>query len=236
MCTRTQEYLNKCKLYYNGKPEENELLAKYAKLAADEGSIVGMNIYAYCLEIGRGVQKDLNEALSYYTKSANGGYVDAMNNLALFYKKYNDNAENKEKAIEWYLKAAEKGSTIAFYKLAVIYETGDGTYIDMEKAAEYYKKAADNGDLESILSYAYMLNNGNGVKKDKNKAIEYYKIAATEKNDTFGKMKYQQIIKDGDEISKIRFFNDTFLPSKEVIKSIKNKDARNWKWGELLYY
>jgi TPR repeat protein len=48
---------------------------KFLRLAADQGNIAGMYIYAQCLETGKGVSKNLRLALGFYEQAADKGHA-----------------------------------------------------------------------------------------------------------------------------------------------------------------
>ena len=56
------------------------------------------------------VEKDLKEAIYWYTKSAEQGNADAQYNLAVCYDNGNGVERNLDMAIEYYKKAAEQGN------------------------------------------------------------------------------------------------------------------------------
>lgn len=60
-----------------------------------------------CYENGDWVEKNLEEAVKWYTKAANQGYAKAQYNLALSYDKGEGVAKNDSEAMKWYLKAVK---------------------------------------------------------------------------------------------------------------------------------
>ena len=51
--------------------------AEYYKYAADEGQAKSMELYARMLENGEGIEKNIDEAIKYYRRSAIKGYQKA---------------------------------------------------------------------------------------------------------------------------------------------------------------
>ncbi len=69
---------------------------------------------------GRGVPKDLSEAVRWYRKSAEQGYDKAQYNLAKMYEMGMGVPRNYAQALKWYHKAAAQGDalTLIGYTLA----------------------------------------------------------------------------------------------------------------------
>lgn len=59
---------------------------------------------------GHGVKQDYIEAMKWYLKSANKGFIDAYYNLGLMYEEGLGVRKNIPEAIKWYQKAADLGS------------------------------------------------------------------------------------------------------------------------------
>ncbi len=125
-------------------------------------------------EQGKGVDKNMTEAVKWYRKAAEQGYVKAQYNLAVCY--YNGAGVTKDmaKAVEWYQKAAEQGFAEAQYRLGVCYANGYGVAKDMVKAVEWYQKAAEQGFAEAQYRLGVCYQNGDGIIE----AIEWYQKAA----------------------------------------------------------
>jgi TPR repeat protein len=62
-------------------------------------------------EHGEGVEKDLEKAFEWYTKSAEQGDKNAQNHLGLCYANGNGVEQNLHRAIEWFHKSAEQRHT-----------------------------------------------------------------------------------------------------------------------------
>ena len=57
-------------------------------------------------EYGKGVSRDINTAVMWYTKAAKQGHAPAQNNLGCLYKNGRID-QNFEEAIKWYTKAIQ---------------------------------------------------------------------------------------------------------------------------------
>jgi TPR repeat protein len=58
---------------------------------------------------GRGVAKDLVEAVKWHHKAAKQGHADAQFNLGMRFKNGQGVAKDPVEAVKWYRKAAEQG-------------------------------------------------------------------------------------------------------------------------------
>lgn len=60
-----------------------------------------------CYEYGKWVEKNLEEAVKWYTKAANQEYAQAQYLLGKAYDKGEGVAKNDSEAMKWYLKAVK---------------------------------------------------------------------------------------------------------------------------------
>tara|TARA_Y100001934_G_scaffold283601_1_gene404640 strand:+ start:5633 stop:7531 length:1899 start_codon:yes stop_codon:yes gene_type:complete len=121
-----------------------------------------------------GVEADQTEAVKWFTKSANSGFVFAQ--IELGYRHQEDKetgvARDDALAASWFQKAAGQGQGLAQYEYGRCLYEGRGITADPAKGVQYLQKAADQGDLPSrgYLALAYF--EGKGVPKDDAKAKE----------------------------------------------------------------
>jgi uncharacterized protein len=113
-------------------------------------------------EIGKGVQKDPNEALVWYQAAATQGYAEAQNTVGSILQA----KKNYSEALVWYEKAAAQGHAQATNNLAYLYDMGLGAPQDRKKGFELYSKAADLGWAESMWNLANMYGAGQLGPKD----------------------------------------------------------------------
>jgi TPR repeat protein len=69
------------------------------------------------------VEMDIDQAIFYYDKSYELGYIDSLNAKGYLYKHCKNDIK---KAIEFYEEAANFGSSKALFNLAINYEEGNG--------------------------------------------------------------------------------------------------------------
>lgn len=123
-------------------------------------------------------KNDFSKAFKWYTKAAELGNSDAMNNLGILYENGQGVEKSYHKAFEWYTKAADLGNDWALKNTGDLYKNGQGVDKDFTKAIEWYTKAAESGNSEAMNNLGYLYNFGQGVEKSYPKAIEWYTKAA----------------------------------------------------------
>ena len=119
---------------------------------ANKGNEIQMfELAGYYLN-GIGVEANLDEALFWYEKAYNAGYLDAAYYLGYLYQT-NNKIKDVNKIIYWYNLAAEANNPLACYNLGYIYYDGTMVIKNNEKALEYLKKALSLGlrDAEALI-------------------------------------------------------------------------------------
>lgn len=137
----------------------------YSELAAKGNAVAQYNlgqIYAR----GQYGQKNPQQAIQWYFRSAEQGYAEAQYELGLLYREGQQIPQNFPKAWQQFKLAAEQGHAQAMVQLASLYMQGLGVLKDEELATRWYRKAAENGNFSAqrSLSTAYAM--GIGVPKD----------------------------------------------------------------------
>jgi len=95
---------------------------------------------------GKGVTKDLVEAVKWYRKGAAQGNTHALNYLGEAYAQGKGVDENPIEAVKCWRQAAEQGGIGAQYNLGRAYARGyGGLPKDPAEAEKWYRKAADQG-------------------------------------------------------------------------------------------
>lgn len=115
-------------------------------MAADLGSVEGMNAYGNGLEKGFLGEKYPSEAISYYKKAAKLHHPDGMFNYAIsLCKGYDGQSPQYEKAMKLFKELSDEGFAEATYQYARGLEHGYLGVKDPIAAKEYYEIAASNG-------------------------------------------------------------------------------------------
>lgn len=109
--------------YRDGDAEE---AIEWFRESAAEDDPVGMFRYASCLINGYGVEQDIPAAVELIEKSANAGYIVAINQMGMEYNTGRRVRPNSKLAAKWYAKGAEQGHLSSIYNMALFYDTGTG--------------------------------------------------------------------------------------------------------------
>ncbi|WP_026613321.1 peptidoglycan-binding protein [Ensifer aridi] len=127
---------------------------------------------------GRGVEKDLAEAVKWYQRAADAGVVPAEYRLANLYEKGAGVARDAAKAKELYRKAAAAGNASAIHNLAVMLASGRDGAPDFAEAGKWFEKAANLGVRDSQFNLAVLYARGNGVAQSLEESYKWFAIAA----------------------------------------------------------
>jgi caspase domain-containing protein/Sel1 repeat-containing protein len=90
---------------------------------------------------------DLKTALRFWMPLAEGGDVEAMNNVGEIYDRGMGVPPDYKLAAEWYRKAADKGNARAAMSLGNLYEQGLGVPKDRAQAVAWYQRASGRKDI-----------------------------------------------------------------------------------------
>ncbi len=125
-----------------GKTSEryNEL-----KKMADNGNAYAQMSLGDMYYYGENIDKDVDKAIYWYTKSAEQGFLEAQHNLGVAYSNGEEIPQNYDKSIYWFTKAAEHGFDKSQYNLYYIYKNGIGVEKNIDKAIHWLTKAAESG-------------------------------------------------------------------------------------------
>jgi tetratricopeptide (TPR) repeat protein len=131
-------------------------------------------------QLGRVLDKQgaFTEALSWYRKSADRGYPEAMNNLGIMFTNGRGVARDDTQALRLFRKASDDGSADAITNLGFMYHYGRGVAPNPEEAVRLFRKAADAGSAEGMYWLGLMYETGAGVAKDEAEAFKWYRKAA----------------------------------------------------------
>ena len=99
---------------------------------------------------GKGTQKDGQQAIHWFTKSAEQGNPRAQFSLGMIFDNGEGVPKDHGKALKWYTKAAEQGHTWAKRYLGGMYLNGKGTPQDYKKAYMWFNLAFDNKAKDTI--------------------------------------------------------------------------------------
>jgi TPR repeat protein len=129
---------------------------------------------------GEGVGKDVNQAATWYQKSAVQGLANAQFLLGDCYAKGEGVAKNDTQSVSWYRKAAEQGHGMSQYNLGFSYEQGIGVTKDMAQAILWYQKSARTDFAPALKKMGDIYASGAGVPKNTVEAYAYWNLAQSQ--------------------------------------------------------
>lgn len=137
-----------------GEVRDYDKAAIWYRRAAERGNADAQYRIGLFYETGKGVEKNMIEAVSWYSKSARQGFAEAQFQLGQCYEKgEKDIPRDMSAAIRWYTMAAEQGYGDAkfFFKLGSFFENGSNVARNTSAAIKWYTKAAELGSSEAKL-------------------------------------------------------------------------------------
>ena len=135
---------NPAVLKVNDVGDETAVFEEWEVLA-NRGDIKAQFNLGYSYANGRGVSKDLDEALVWYRKAAMQGDARAAFNMGVIYEK-EDMVRDYKLALRWYNVAAHRCSTKAMVNIGAMYAQGMGVFQNKKKALRWNRRAAEFGD------------------------------------------------------------------------------------------
>lgn len=162
----------------NGKPDFTKSLECYLKAKnywetnIKPAGLIANKIAEYYL-YGRGVEIDLDRAISYYKESIELGFFESYMNLATAYHKKGDFRKSYQSLLSGY----ENGIMYVCNNLGDAYYYGRGTEQSYEKAYEMFKKGSDS-DPMCKYRQSEMLRRGEGVEQNYEAAYKLLEEAA----------------------------------------------------------
>jgi TPR repeat protein/cell division protein FtsB len=146
-------------LYAFGSSTVNQsypMAAKYYALSARQGNAIAQCYLAISYHTGRGVDKNLHEAMRLYRLAAAQGHATAQNNLGWLLltgggDTWTPSTQNEKEAISWFYKAASKNDAFGKANLGLCYVLGvGGLEVNHEVALKLYKDI----ELDDVQRYA----------------------------------------------------------------------------------
>lgn len=130
----------------------------------------------------------LASAMSFLTKSAEQGHVEAQYLLGEAYRLCSKKAEAKT----WYLKSSDAGNYNASCRLGDMYHRES----EGKSAIHFYERSVTQGGIDACMSLANIFETGNLLPVDKSKSAEWYRAAA-EKGDLYSQHRIEEIYRTG---------------------------------------
>jgi len=139
---------------------------RYFKVAADGGLVDGQVDLGVMYYLGRGTDRDYNEALAMFIKASKQRSHRAEYYIGIIYELGRGVEQNYMKALRWYEISAISGNKLAAYNAGLSHYQGRGTSVSMTEALKYYKISAELGyrDAQFRLGNMYYLGEGTDRK------------------------------------------------------------------------
>lgn len=168
-------YKKGCCLYNEKKYVE---ALEYLYIAAENGHALALYDIGYAFEYGRGVEKDVEEAVAWYDESAAIECKYAQYKLGECYWYGVGVEEDRRLAKEYYLKAYKQGYYKAGYGLVKCYYDGLNVANNIVKEfIEDYIDLDEENDYDFLFVLGEMYYAGNLVKQDYSKAVKCFEKA-----------------------------------------------------------
>lgn len=150
------------------------LLAERQK--AEAGGVEDWVRYARAMLKGPETLRNPQQALAWFRKAADQGYVPAQVEIGKMYEQGNGISQNYHRAMEWFQLAARlSNNKEAHFHIAEGYFRGHGVPQDYGAAVPYYMTAAKQGHPIAQFIIGSMYEAGWGVEKDPIQAWYWYK-------------------------------------------------------------
>ncbi len=151
-----------------------DLAIQIYKETADQGHPGALFVLGSMYYVGENVNRNVNQAYTYFKKLSDLGYFTGSRMLASLYIEEKEDYTNAKKYLEL---AIEQGDEfVSCYMLGQFYSLGHGVPIDKEMSIKLYKKAALNGEINSMYSLGCLYNEQN----NNDEALKWWKKAAEE--------------------------------------------------------
>ena len=116
---------------------------------ANKGNVNAQFNLAWMYEEGKGVVKDNQQAIIWYTKAAQQGDIKSQTNLGVIYANEENILRDYKLALIWFTKSASQRDASAQNNLGWMYEMGKGTDKDKKQAIYWYTKSAQQGNINA---------------------------------------------------------------------------------------
>ncbi len=169
---------------------------KFQKLLsqAEGGEAASQYQVALRYEKGRGVKRNQDQALAWYRRSAEQGYLPAQVDLGWILLLGEGVPVQTEEAIKWNCSASRAGSAQAIFNLAWMYDMALGVAEDDTKAVYYYQLAAERNHCRAMLNLAVMYAGGQGVTKNLVTAYQWLEAARIKAQDKDVKWRARSVL------------------------------------------
>ena len=162
LCEKTGDFPEALKLYRRGVKQDD-----YRAMVA----------LGEMLEQGRGVTKDVAQAVKLYEQAAERSQW-AQFKLAILYWKGKGLAKDEQKALQWWQKSADGGNGKAQNNLGFMYDRGIAVQRDYRKALDWYLLALSRNVPQAKANLEDFFEEGRGSPAEPSIAVAWYRSGA----------------------------------------------------------
>ncbi len=173
--------------------------AAWVAAAAHNGIVEAQAVYGQYLLDGHGVERNAEEALTWFKHAARQDHPMAMNMLGRCYEHGWGTTACAPVAVYWYRLAAQAGLDWGMYNYASALALGNGAACDRAQALQWFRRAADMGHVKSINFVGSFYEDGWAVDANASIALDYYRRAAMG-GDFRGQFNYARLLAGRGEI------------------------------------
>ena len=155
-----------------------ELDVAQLRVLAERGNAEAQAELGVRFETGRGVERDFDEAVTWYRRAAEQGYAHGQTSLGAMYGTGRGVSHDDAEAVRWYRRAAEQGFALAQSYLGDMYRSGRGVGRDYTEAVRWFRRSAEQGHAGGQANLGFMYERGDGVSRDRLEAARWYRLAA----------------------------------------------------------
>ena len=165
---------------------------------------------------GRGIARNMDEAVRWLERGASAGFAPAQFRLAAIYEKAEGVRKDLIQARRLYTAAAEKGHAKAMHNLAVLYAEGFDGRPDYRAAAHWFRRAAAYGVADSQFNLAILYARGTGIEQNLAESYKWFALVAnTGDQDAARKRDEVATRLDQQTIMAAKLAAQTFTPQRE---------------------
>ena len=176
---------------------------------------------------GRGVPRNMDEAVRWLERAANAGFAPAQFRLAGIHEKGDGVKKDIDAARRLYLAAAEKGHAKAMHNLAVLYAEGIDGKPDYRVAAQWFRRAAAHGVADSQFNLAILYARGIGIEQNLAESYKWFALAANTGDQDAAKKRDEVAARlDQQTLMAARLAAQTFTPQREPEEATSRQGRR----------
>ena len=140
--------------------------------AAEKRHPLSITMAAICYGDGRGVDKDIDQAIELLRRASNLGQSDAQHLLGMVLVQGRGVDKDPAAAMPWLRRSINQGNPNAMIFMSRCYIEGEGVEADPDAAFELATRAIETGSSRALMQLAHLHAAGHGTEPDLNRAME----------------------------------------------------------------